>query len=222
MLEVLLGLFILILAVGFALLPLIAVVLFFIYIVAPNLLGFETKRNSSRQTVYSKARKNAYQQVKTTPKNTAKPKPAPKKPAEPAKPRAEIVLQEFEKLTSALQECKLKEKCVEMQGKLEKLHTMENEDQNVRQQMEKMYTTYLPSFLNVLSRYERLQYANQSETLSEYEEKVLHTAEVIDDALENILSTVNLQNMDALEKDMSELELALKSDGMAGQLKLPK
>jgi len=88
--------------------------------------------------------------------------------------------------------------------------------------MEKMYTTYLPSFLNVLSRYERLQYANQSETLSEYEGKVLHTAEVIDDALDNILSTVNLQNMDALEKDMSELELALKSDGMAGQLKLPK
>ena len=48
MLEVLLGLFILIIAVGFALLPLIAVVLFFIYIVAPNLLGFETKRNSKK------------------------------------------------------------------------------------------------------------------------------------------------------------------------------
>ena len=78
MLEVLLGLFILIIAVGFALLPLIAVVLFFIYIIAPNLLGFETKRNSRRQTVYSKARKNAYQQVKTTPKNTAKPKSAPR------------------------------------------------------------------------------------------------------------------------------------------------
>ena len=88
-----------------------------------------------------------------------------------------------------------------MQGKLVKIHTTGNEDRNVRQQMEKMYTTYLPSFLNVLSRYERLQYANQSETLSEYEGKVLHTAEVIDDALDNILSTVNL-------------ETALKADGM--------
>ena len=223
-LELLLGLFILLIATGIVLAPLVGFVLLIIYLVAPQLLPFKNNRKNTTYTYNSK--KNASQTRRrktagTSQTTAAKPK-TEKKPAKPKQPSAEIIIAELKKQTDGIMDEELKAECTEMHEHLVKIHELEAESKEITDQMEKMYSNYLPSFINVLSRYERLQYAGNSENLAQYREKVVHTADVIDDALTNILDTAHLKNLDALGRDMKELETALKADGIAGQLQLPK
>lgn len=220
--ELLLELFFLLLVLGFALAPFIAVVLLVIYIVAPQMLPFGKKRanrntRSRRSNSGTRRKKTAQTREEPTEQKTEKKEPVRKK-----KPDTEVILSELKKHSEGIQDEELKTLCLKMHEHLQTIHEMEADSKELSGQMENMYTSYLPSFVNVLSRYERLQYADNQETLSKYRSKVLQTADVIDDALINILETAQMKNLDALGKDMQELETVLKADGVAGQLELPK
>lgn len=220
--ELLLELFFLLLVLGFALAPFIAVVLLVIYIVAPQMLPFGKKRanrntRSRRSNSGTRRKKTAQTREEPTEQKTEKKEPVRKK-----KPDTEVILSELKKHSEGIQDEELKTLCLKMHEHLQTIHEMEADSKELSGQMENMYTSYLPSFVNVLSRYERLQYADNQETLSKYRSKVLQTADVIDDALIHILETAQMKNLDALGKDMQELETVLKADGVAGQLELPK
>lgn len=220
--ELLLELFFLLLVLGFALAPFIAVVLLVIYIVAPQMLPFGKKRanrntRSRRSNSGTRREKTAQTRKEPTEQKTEKKEPVRKK-----KPDTEVILSELKKHSEGIQDEELKTLCLKMHEHLQTIHEMEADSKELSGQMENMYTSYLPSFVNVLSRYERLQYADNQETLSKYRSKVLQTADVIDDALIHILETAQMKNLDALGKDMQELETVLKADGVAGQLELPK
>lgn len=220
--ELLLGLFVLLIVLGVMLAPFIAVVLLVIYFVAPQMLPFGKERRNrnsrSRRTNSGTRRKKTAQ----TRKEPVEQKTEKKEPVRKKKPDTEVILSELKKHSEGIQDEELKALCLKMHEHLKTIHEMEADSKELSGQMENMYTSYLPSFINVLSRYERLQYADNQETLSKYRSKVLQTADVIDDALINILETAQMKNLDALGKDMQELETVLKADGVAGQLELPK
>lgn len=228
MLEILLGLFVLLVMVSIMLLPIISFALLIIYIVAPNLLPFKNRRQTRGRTADYRTQGRTYTRPasQSRPRKTAaaaKEQPEePKKPAEPKKPTADIIITELSRHTEGIIDEELKEKCTAMTEKLKKIRAMEAETKELKTQMENMYESYLPSFVNVLSRYERLQYSGDEKTLAEYRSKVLRTAEVIDGALENIYSAAAMANVNALGRDMQELEIALKADGVAGQLQFPR
>jgi hypothetical protein len=221
LLELLLGLFVLLIVLGVMLAPFIAVVLLVIYLVAPQMLPFgkERRNRTSGRRRTNGTRRNQTSQTAGKPEAQ---KTEKKEPVRKKKPDTEVILSELKKHSEGIHDEELKTQCLKMHEHLKAIHDMEAETKELSGQMENMYTSYLPSFINVLSRYERLQYADGQETLSQYRSKVLHTADVIDDALTNILETAQMKNLDALGKDMQELETVLKADGVAGQLELPK
>ncbi len=222
LLEMLLGLVFLLILLGVMLAPFIAAVLLVIYLVAPQLLPFGKKgkrRTIGRRRTNAGARRT---QTSQTAKKPAAQKTEKKEPVIKKKPGTEVILSELKKHSEGIHDEELKAQCLKMYEHLKAIHDMEAETKELSEQMENMYTSYLPTFINVLSRYERLQYANGQDTLAQYRSKVLNSADVIDDALTNILETAQMKNLDALGRDMQELETVLKADGVAGQLELPK
>ena len=226
MLELILAIFVLLIALAFMAMPFVLIGMLVTYLVAPGVLWFDKreKKNKrySREEYDYRPQGQTYTRPEPKTEETVKPEPAKTEPAKPKKPRQQVIMEELQKHSEGILDQELKDTCTEIIAKLEKIRKLEADSSEISAQMENMYKSYLPTFINVLSRYERLQYASDQTTVEEYRQKVLHTAKIIDDALDNICDAAAQANIDAMGKDMSELELALKADGMAGNLELPK
>lgn len=97
---------------------------------------------------------------------------------------------------------------------LQKIKYIEKKTNNKNDQIEKLYSSYLPMFKKIVDDYQdlRLSYKDAND-IEEAREKLVKTMTLVNQAVTNILTNLITQDVRDLTIDMDVLESLLKQDG---------
>lgn len=97
---------------------------------------------------------------------------------------------------------------------LKQIQTLETKLPKSKEKLKKLYEYYLPILTKILKQYESLQYAKTDPSYEDVQDKLTRTIDLINDAMEKIISSMTDEDFINLSADISTLEAVLKKDGL--------
>lgn len=171
--------------------------------------------NSAINQLYSLTQNNPIQdevidaEVVETPTNTTT-----QKQSTPQEKNAQYYINEINDLNNDIPDEKITNGLYETTSLLKQIQTLEVKFPKSKDKLDKLYEYYLPILTKILKQYEGLQYAKTDPSYEETKNKLTKTIDLINDAMEKIISSMTDQDFINLSADISTLEAVLKKDGL--------
>ncbi len=99
---------------------------------------------------------------------------------------------------------------------LKQIDSLEKKFPASKTKLAKLYEYYLPILVRILKQYDNLQDAKSDPNYGETRERLNKTINLINDAMQTIISSMTDEDFINLSADMSTLEAVLQKDGLAG------
>lgn len=135
----------------------------------------------------------------------------------PKEKNAQYYIDEINALNNDIPDEKITNGLYETTSLLKQIQTLEVKFPNSKDKLEKLYEYYLPILTKILKQYESLQYAKTDPSYEETKNKLTKTIDLINDAMEKIISSMTDQDFINLSADISTLEAVLKKDGLTDE-----
>lgn len=130
------------------------------------------------------------------------------------KRNAQYYIDEINDLNNDIPDEKISNGLYETTSLLKQIQTLEVKFPKSKDKLNKLYEYYLPILTKILKQYESLQYAKTDPSYEETKNKLTKTIDLINDAMEKIISSMTDQDFINLSADISTLEAVLKKDGL--------
>lgn len=128
--------------------------------------------------------------------------------------KAAFYLRYFKEIIGMINDTEISEWIKKIILSLEKIKYIEDSIERPSEQIEKLYSLYLPMLQRIMNNYQDFTLGYEtSETIHEANTKLISTLSLVDEALENMLSDLAKQDFIDLSIDMNLLESLLKQDG---------
>lgn len=127
---------------------------------------------------------------------------------------AQYYIDEINDLNDDIPDEKISNGLYETCSLLKQIQTLEVKFPKSRDKLKKLYEYYLPILTKILKQYASLQYAKTDPSYEETKNKLTRTIDLINDAMEKIISSMTDQDFINLSADISTLEAVLQKDGL--------
>lgn len=127
---------------------------------------------------------------------------------------AQYYIDEINDLNDDIPDEKISNGLYETCSLLKQIQTLEVKFPKSKDKLKKLYDYYLPILTKILKQYVSLQYAKTDPSYESTKQKLIRTIDLINDAMEKIISSMTDQDFINLSADISTLEALLQKDGL--------
>lgn len=171
---------------------------------------FASSYPSVAQEIYDLLVNFANKEVKEKPKVQESPKRI--------EPSATLYMNRINQLNNEIEHEEISNGLYKTASLLKNIEVIEQKDPNSKEQLTKLYSYYMPILVDILEKYKSLSLGdvNNQEYLKS-EEQLIKTIVLINEALKNIVSTLNEDDYMHLSADITTLQSLLKKDGLVDE-----
>ena len=138
------------------------------------------------------------------------------KPQEPEKKNADHYIQLIDSLNSDIPDEEISKGLYETSALLKQIKFFEDKFPDSHSKVDKLYAHYLPILTRILKQYSLLQIAKTDPSYETTVEDLKKTINLINQAMQTIISGMTDNDFINLSADMSTLEAVLQKDGLTG------
>lgn len=157
--------------------------------------------------------------VEVTP-SKPKPKQTQAQPKKEELSTAQKYINQINSLNTNIPDDKISKDLYETCAYLKQIDDLSRKLPNTKDKLNKLYDQYLPILIKILTQYESLQVATTDPAYEETKKKLSDTIQLINTAMQNIISSMTDEDFINLSADISTLEAVLKKDGLTNDTQM--